>query len=305
VSEPSAAPAVGQIHDLGYKRYVGARLARGTRWTVIMRHQVATAWKTWWRFKAALGLAVLTTVVAGAVLFIFADRTFRMMGGIGNVVLTLRDAILPQAISWYCKGGFIVSLTVGVGVVARDVQSGAFTFYFARSLRPRDYVIGKLAGMAFLMALILMVGPFLLAALRFGLVDSTDQIVDLLPLLPKALAIGALATVVYAAVPLGFSALIPNPRYAMAAWVAYYLIVGWMAEGLALVSNGSIAAIDLPSALEAVSLRLFDAHFLGHRVIEVPVSVALVSIGVHVALAIAVLVWRVRSTHGSGIGGGG
>ena len=48
-----SAPATGQIHDLGYKRYVGERRARDTRWTVIMRHQVSTGWKTWWRYFSA------------------------------------------------------------------------------------------------------------------------------------------------------------------------------------------------------------------------------------------------------------
>jgi ABC-type transport system involved in multi-copper enzyme maturation permease subunit len=299
------APATGQIHDLGYKRYVGERRARDTRWTVIMRHQVATGWKTWWRYKAALGLAVLTTAVVAVILFTLADKSFRMLGGFGNAIVTVRDAIAPQAISWYCKGGFLVSLTIGAGVVARDMQSGAFTFYFARSLRPRDYVVGKIGGMALLMAPILLAGPLILSLLRFGLVDSQAEIVDLLPILPKTLAVGVLGTLVYACVPLGFSALIPNPRQALAVWATYYLIVGWMAEGLGAVSNSAIAALDLPSALETVSMRLFDVHYIGRHVMDMPpLWAALASIGAHVALAIAAVVWRVRSTHGSGIGGG-
>ena len=59
--------ATGTIHDLGYKRYVGARLAASTRWIVVMKNQIAYAWKTWWRYKSALGLAVIVTVWTGAV----------------------------------------------------------------------------------------------------------------------------------------------------------------------------------------------------------------------------------------------
>jgi hypothetical protein len=117
--------------------------------------------------------------------------------------------------------------------------------------------------------------------------------------------VGVLGTLVYACVPLGFSALISNPRQALAVWATYYLIVGWMAEGLAAVSNPAIAALDLPSALESVSMHLFDVHYIGRHVLEgPPMWAALTSIGAHVALAIGAVVWRVRSTHGSGIGGG-
>ena len=53
--------SAGQIHDLGYKRYVGSRRAVSTRWTVIMRHQIATAWAGWWRYKLWLVAAFLVT----------------------------------------------------------------------------------------------------------------------------------------------------------------------------------------------------------------------------------------------------
>src|SRR5690606_4015333 len=117
---------------------------------VVMRNQLATSWKTWWRFKASLGIAVLTTCIAGGIMVVFSDRLVR--GVVGMAAVTLADAALPKSIEWYSRAAFLVSLTIGARVVAGDLQSGAFTFYFARSVRPRDYVLGKLAGMAALMA---------------------------------------------------------------------------------------------------------------------------------------------------------
>src|SRR3954452_23393136 len=137
--------STGAIHDLGYKRYAGVRRDAGTRWRVIMRHQIAMAWKTWWRFKAWLGMAVLISFIAGAVMYLFSNKVFHGMGRMGDAVLLIRDMALPGAIEWYCRAAFICSLTLGATVIAGDAQSGAFTFYFARSVRPRDYVIGKLA----------------------------------------------------------------------------------------------------------------------------------------------------------------
>ena len=155
--------STGQIHDLGYKRYVGTRRSLGTRWTVIMRHQIASAWKGWWRFKVWLICAVMVTVVTSVLLYTLQNNVFRRLSGFGPVTRFI-DGILPDSTQWFCKVGFIVSLTISSMVVASDVQTGAFTFYFARSVRPRDYVLGKLAGLAVLLALIMLAGPVVLLA---------------------------------------------------------------------------------------------------------------------------------------------
>jgi hypothetical protein len=294
--------STGQIHDLGYKRYVGTRRSIGTRWTVIMRHQIATAWKGWWRYKPWLIAALLATAVSGGVLYFLSGKMFRMIGGIGGQAIKFADGILPISMAWYCPIGFIVSLTVGATMIAGDVQTGAFTFYFARSVRPRDYVIGKLVGVGALLSLIMLGGPLVLAGVRLGLSEDLDQLIEFLPIVYKALVIGALGTLVYAVVPLGFSALITNRRYAMALWAAYYVVVGSMAGGIAFVTRPAIAAIDLGAALKTVSLNLFDVQASG-RSLAIPISVALISIFAHAAVAVGVMFWRVRNAQQTGVGG--
>jgi hypothetical protein len=295
--------SAGQIHDLGYKRYVGSRRSLGTRWTVIMRHQLSTAWKTWWRYKVWLVAATMATAVAAGFLYLASGKMFRMMTGMAGQEIRFADGILPLSTLWYCKVGFIVSLTTSATLVAGDVQSGAFTFYFARSVRPRDYVIGKLVGLGALLALIMLVGPVLLAGLRLGLSDDLDQLLGLAPIVYKALALGALGTLIYAAVPLGFSALIANRRYAMALWAAYYLILGSMAQGLGLVTKPALGALDLSAALQALAFELFDVHLRGPRNLEIPASAALISILGHSVIAIGLVFWRVRRAQQTGVGG--
>jgi hypothetical protein len=295
--------SAGQIHDIGYKRYVGSRRSVGTRWTVIMRHQIATGWKTWWRFKVWLVLAVLATGIPAALLYVFSNSVLRMFKGFGANSAPFIDTILPLSLVWYCKIGFLASLFLAVPTVAGDIQSGAFTFYFARSLRPRDYVIGKLAGLGALVSLIMLVGPVLLAGARLGLSDNLDQLIALLPTLPKALAIGALGTLIYTAVPLGFSAVLSNRGYAIALWVAYYVVFSNMVVLLSLVTSPTLAALDLPSALQAVALHLFDLQNGGRRSMEIPATVALASILGHASIAIGLVFWRVRSAQRTGVGG--
>lgn len=294
--------SAGQIHDLGYKRYVGTRRSFDTRWRVIMRHQIATAWKGWWRFKVWLIAGMLATAIAGGVMYFLSGRMFRMIGGMGGELVKFADGLLPWSTLLFCKIGFAVSLVLCSTVVAADVQSGAFTFYFARSVRPRDYVLGKLAGLCLLVGLIMLVGPFVLAGVRLGLSDDVDQLLGLLPLVYKTIALGVVGTLIYAAVPLGFSAVIANKRYAMAMWAAYYVVIGSMAQGFGMLIAPSFAAIDLAASLFAVANALFDTRLRGNS-LNVPAGAALISIVAHTAAAIGVVFWRVRASHHGGIGG--
>lgn len=299
------APGTGAIHDLGYKRYVGTRRPPSTRWRVICRHQMAHAWKTWWRYKAAVGGAVIATFVWGGLMYFLSNKAFRGMGRVGALMVTYTDAALPMSMEWYCRIAFYLSLTIGAAAIAGDVQSGAFTFYFARSVRPRDYVLGKLVGFAVLVGSLCVLGPLVLALVRLGVCDTLDEAVGHLILVPKAIAIGALATLAYATVPLGFSALLPNRRYALAAWAAYYMVFGTIAQYFGFISNSSIAVLDLPTAVTTVAYQLFDIVPLWGRREHwgVPTRAALASIGIHAAVAIAIVWYRVIKDQKAGIGG--
>lgn len=270
-----------------------------------MRHQIGTAWKTWWRYKLAIVLAVIVTFVWGGLQYFLANKMFRGMGGPGAQLLTFADATLPMSIEWYCRVAFYISLTLGAGVIAGDVQSGAFTLYFSRSVRPRDYVAGKLAGYGVIVATLTMAGPLLLAALRLGMSDTTDELVDHLSVVPKALAVGGIATLAYATVPLGFSALVHNRRYALGLWAAYYLVFGTIVQTIGFLSGGSIAALDLPTAVATVAFDLFDAHPLfGRRAAwQLSTNMAIASIVVHAIVAIGIVWYEVAKSQRTGVGG--
>jgi hypothetical protein len=295
--------ATGTIHDLGYKRYVGARLAASTRWLVITKNHISHAWKTWWRFKSTLALSVIVTVIAGGVMFLLQDRQIKGVILPSGIAATLTDGTLPRSIQWYSRAAFLVSLTIGARVVAGDMQSGAFTFYFARSVRPRDYVLGKLVGQFAIVGAIFAAGPLLLSIARLGLAENTDEVIALLPVIPKALAIGALGTLAFASVPLGFSALVGNPRYAMALWATYYLVVGGMAWVLSNVTQSGIAALDIAASLDRVVFWLYDLELVWGRAKRIDPYWAMFSLVAHSAISIAIVAWQVRRAHLRGIGG--
>ncbi len=300
--------ARGQIHDLGYKRYVGTRRAQSTRWRVIMRQQIADAWKKWWRYKAALGGAVITLCIAGGMLFFLANDVIRSVGSLGNgqggqLVLTFADGIVPLSIPFFCRMAFVLSLTLGASIIANDTQSGAFTFYYVRSVRPRDYVLGKLAGYGFLVATIVIIGPLLLACFRVGMSTGTDTVVDNLVILPKVLAISVLAALAYTAVPLAISALVPNRRYALAMWAAYYLIVGNIALAIGTVSKSPLASLDIQTALASVTNSLFDLKILRGHPLFFDATAGVISLLAQSALAIGIIWYQVSRDQRHGVGG--
>lgn len=314
MTEPQPAPA-GTIHDLGYQRYVGTRLPQATRWKVVMRQQLAFAWKTWWRFKVPMIGALIATVVGGAVMYVWADTVMGVLGrrggpaeagagpgGPAGFVVRFLDGIVPLSVVWYCKLGFIASLTVAAQTVSTDIGSGALTFYFARPVRPVDYVLGKAAGLALLAALLVGLGPILLTLFQLGLSSSTEELVNKLPHLAHAALIGGLGTLVYSVVPLGFSALVTDRRWSLGLWAIYYVAFGSIMAALGMAVFPPLAALDLPTALTRVSMALFDVTFV--HTVPFAVGWGVASVVLHAAVALALVLWRVRKEAHQGVGGG-
>ena len=294
----------GTIHDLGYQRYAGTRRSPATRWQVITRHELATAWKTWWRYKLVVAFVVLVTFVFGGIMY-WGTGVAQSVKLLSGMAISRVDSSLPESIQFYCRIAFYASLVIGAATIASDVQSGAFTFYFARSVRARDYVIGKLVGFGLLVAGILVVGPLVLALIRLGVCEKFDEAIARLVIVPKIVAAGGLATLAFATVPLAFSSMVSKRRTALALWAAYYWLFGLICERVGTNWRGEVAMLDLFAAVRVVTYDLFDitlAKGWGARWGN-PVGAAVASLVGQSALAISIVWWRVRGAQRSGVGG--
>ena len=306
---PAAPPATrglapvgrGVIHDIGYARYAGERRPPSTLWRVIMRHHLTYAWKTLWRFKPWLLSAVGITLVAGVVMYVAQNTLFddlRQAGG----PLRFLDGILPFTFKWYVRAAFLLTMTVGAAVVARDEETGAFTFYFSRPVRPIDYVIGRLVGMTILMAILLAAGPVLLALFRIGLARSTSEAIDLIPWVGRALVVGLLAAVAHAALPLAISSMAGRRTIALGIWAAVYVVVTTIINGIAGVTWQPLAAIDLPVSVLSLAYGLWGIRFIGGGEI-VSVAAAVVSLVGQSALAVYLFHRQIARTAAGAVGG--
>ncbi len=184
------------------------------------------------------------------------------------------------------------------------MQSGAFTFYFARSVRPRDYVLGKLVGMIAVTATIMLAGPLALTIARLGAVGlGRSAGHDAAGAAEDARGLGVLGTLAFAAVPLGFSAIIGNPRHAMALWAIYYLVVGGMAYLLARLMKNGVGALDITMAIEGLTYDLLDMVQRGAARSGSIRRSPWPRCSIHAAAGISIVAYRVRRAHLAGIGG--
>jgi hypothetical protein len=293
----------GTIYDLGYKRYVGTRRSQGTRWQVITRHVLSQAWKKWWRYKVWMVLALITTIVVGSIMV--AARSERL-GDLRDAqpVMRLVDQIVLGSVNFFAVFAFLFSLTVAVRMVATDLRSGAFTFYFSRPVRTVDYVLGKVIGLFILMGTLILAPMLVITFVRVGLSENTDELVKNLAYVPKALLVGTIASLTYACLPLGFSAILRKPNLNLAVWAAYYLVVTSIIYLIAQETRTpDLGVIDPGFALRSLALRIFglyspDAHQAASLVGALIGLLASTVIGVLIAYV------RVDRAGHEGIGGG-
>ncbi len=292
------------IHDLGYQRYAGGRRPQSTRWRVIVRNLLSMSWQGWWRYKLPLASAVLTMVGIAVGIYFSRNELFDAAPGVGEQVRTIADSLIPRSYSWFGFSALFVGLAVLSGAVSRDLEAGAFEFYFSRPVRPLDYVAGKVGGAFLLLAPILILGPLVLTVYRLGLTGDVDKIVDSLSWIPKAVGVGVLATLAHACVALAFGALTRKARYAVAGYGAFIFMFGYMMSLIAIGANmPALAALNISSAVQGLAMGVFQIDYL-FGAAPPPLMPSLAALLGYIALSLAIIVGRVRSAQQAGMGGG-
>ncbi len=291
--------AEARVHDLGYKRYQGARRPQATRYRTIARKLVSTAWRSFWRMKLWIILAVLIAFVMGLIMFLSEGVSQLMRDG---EKLPLSDALLPMSYRFFQISAFALSMTVIASTVAADLRTGAFEFYFARPVRAVDYVLGKVWGAFLVVGCVLFLGPLVLAFLRVGLAD-VDHITGTLSLVPKAALVGLLATLVYTLVPLAFSSISSRARHTVPAWAAFYFLTSVLIPVISRETGmTSLEALDIPRSIHTLAYGVFDAVPITDST-RSTAGMAAAGLLAYSALGLSFLYWRVSQAERRGMGG--
>lgn len=306
------APAKAQIHDIGYKRYLGTRRPQHTRFRVIAKTAARMSWQGFWRAKIWVILSALVLVIIGAIMQ--ATQSDIAEGFLSEgVAVTWADTLVPLSFSYLSIIGFALSISVASGTVAADIRAGAFEVYFSRPVRPVDYALGKILGAVIIIAPALFVAPFLLSIWRLALVGDTAGVLHALPICAKTAAAGIIYTLAYAVVPMGFSALASRPLYTILIWVAYEFMIGGIFAAVGALSGVSaIGALDLGTSLNAITFEIFGQtiDFSSGNTGPMgafrppPLWAAVIGLAGMLAASVALVIWRVRRAQKAGLGGG-
>jgi ABC-type transport system involved in multi-copper enzyme maturation permease subunit len=290
-----------RVHDLSYKRYLGPVRAQRTRFQVIAKNLVASAWKGWVRLKLWAILSAMTAVGIGVFMWISQNEIFDRLMSRSGMKLSLIDAVLPMSFDFFIKPAFLVTLIITSQAVSRDVRTQAFEFYFARPVGVRDYLFGKLLGSFTVVAIVMLLPIVALSLYRLGLSKDVDGLVRALPFVPKALLLAIVATAVFAVVPLALGALAAKPAHAVAIWAGWYLVVGGVCQGVAHgLDAPGFAALDIRLSILSVAYAVFRVQDVSFHTLP-PVSVAAVSLALQVAGGLLLLWWRVTKLSHRGL----
>lgn len=231
-ASPDSGATRGAIHDLGYRPYTGPRRPYASRYLVVARNVVQMAWRLRFGVKAPIFGSALVVLGASIVMWVMGHRLTNLVRAQG-APLPHADAIVFSALPFLQLFGFVLATVVGCAAVADDLKVGAFQFYFSRPLRARDYVLGKLAGACFVIGIPLFCGPVLLSLLRLLYAESFGDALRLLPIVPRAIALGTAATLGYALPAVAAGAILPHRRAAQALFAVYFIVLAPMFEGFA------------------------------------------------------------------------
>jgi hypothetical protein len=253
------------IRDLGYAPYKGQLLPHRRRYRVLLRRAISLAWASG-LVKTTLILGAFPVVIFGVVMFlklqamqilsgIAASRgTEALMSDPGSYVFTL----IYWSQLWFA---FVISLLVGAPAIAEDVRTGAFQFYFARPVSRNHYLVGKVAPVAILVAIISMGPALALSILRLALASSGADAAANVRWLLSTLGYGPIYALVLALPPVALSSLGRRAGSMQGVWAAGFFISWLLGEGVAAGANvPHLALLSLPTDLRLVGQFIYGVE---------------------------------------------
>jgi hypothetical protein len=289
-----------EIHDLGHAAYAGARTPPSRRFLVVARNVLAVALRRW-VVRVPLIAAVGITVAAAAVMY-FLRHTLTDVVRARGVAVPQAEAIVFFAGAFYELVAFVLAVVVACAAIADDLRLGAFQFYFARALRPRDYVAGKLLGLALLIGLPMFLGPLVLALMRLVYADDLAHAATLADVIPRAMLHGALGTAAYVLPAAGLGALTRRRQTAQALFAVYYLLVATAAFALSMqLRFPLLRLVSLPNDLSVLGMAIFG---LPASPFDPPAAASGLSLVGFCALGLYAVWWRVRGAETAGLASG-
>ncbi len=210
----------GNIYDLGYRHYDGARIGRRGTLLTLYVHSLRSAF--------GLGRRATSKIFPFALaVFAFVPAIIQLgVGAIASGVDQHVDLFKHEDYFTYVRIILVLfCATVAPELVGRDQRNRTLSLYFSRAVSRFDYAIAKFAALTSAM-LVLTLGPQLLLFIGNGMAndDLSGYISDKWDLVLPIIAGSLLISAVIAAVGLCIAAYLPRRAYSTAAIVGVFVI---------------------------------------------------------------------------------
>lgn len=293
--------AQGEVFDIGYQRYRGAREGRV--------RAVKTLWANGVRTSLGIGRGLFAKIMPGLAFLVL------MIPALGFPVLAamfggsdgLGDIIPGQDeyYTWFAFVFILFAAIVGPELLISDKRSGVINLYLVRPLTTTDYVLGRwlaFFSVAFVMLLIPQLTLFV--GLVLGAENPADYIRENWADLPFAAASGAALAVFAATLTLGVSAYMGRRALASVFVIGLVLVTSAVsaiaAEAMSSESEKWLALLSISDYPVYVNDLIFGRESAGAfsegapPVQELPVSVVWAAFVASVVLPGALLWERYR-----------
>lgn len=285
-----------QISARGYTRWSGKLIDRSLAWWPVFRSGVELAFRKK-RFKAFFAFSFLPAFFfLGGVYISERLEDFRTFLRGGDSFLTVNPSYFK---SYFTSGPLLLMLIIimafsGAGLIADDLKNNALQLYFARPLRKKDYLIGKIAVLSFFIGLLTLLPGMTILIFKLIFSGSFKFLAEY-PWLPLSIFVESLFLIVFFSIyTLFLSATSRNSRYVMTLIVVGYYFTD--------VLFGILFAIFRKPYLGLVSLKrnldqIASVIFLQNPAYKFPPIFSFAVLGVFLAIGFIILVRRIRSVE--------
>ena len=271
-----------QIHDQGYRRYRGRRVAAGHAWSVIARYHILPTIRRRW-FIGLLLFAWAPFVVRAVLIYVAANVTQATF--LRTTAQTFREFLAQQSF-------FVFLITIALsGLIADDRRAHALQIYLSKPLSRVEYIVGKLV-----VVLTFLLGVTLLPALMLLLIQimfagSVAFLRENPFLLPAIVLYSIVEALLSAFALLALSSLSSSRRFVAIMYAGIIFFTAAMYQALRNMTGSRAWAWMSPTDTLGV---IGDAAFRVGGTPAIPPVVALIVIALVIAVSIVVLERRVR-----------
>lgn len=238
------------IFAQGYREWQGELRGRFFRWWVIAKTGIMLTGRSRWLRRFVL-LAWMPLLYYGLGFFVVGQLTdvgnpdlarkkwqYMMMTGILGPELTaefVRDPAQFRLAIWslmlhlflrytqvFCV--MIVVAIVGPRLVSEDLRTRALSLYFSKPLTRADYLLGKLAVVAFWVGMVTLGPALALYGLSIAFSPDLDTIAQTIWVVPRVVLFSLLLMIGTGAPMLALSSLARNPRFLGFIWAGVWVL---------------------------------------------------------------------------------